>query len=77
MKSVKYEGGLSLYGAQSFNQNMLFAPRRKINGHALLFLKWMKEWKEEARDNQSLYKTTVKEDNKFKYVFMGNILTTV
>jgi hypothetical protein len=27
----------------------------------------MKKWQEEARDNQSLYKTTVKEDRKFKY----------
>jgi hypothetical protein len=55
----------------------LFTSRRKINGLALLFLKWMKKWKEEAGDNQSLYKTTVKADNKFKYVFRGNIVTTV
>jgi hypothetical protein len=42
---------------------------------ALLFLKWMKKWKEEAGDNQSLYKTTVKVDNKFKCVFRENIIT--
>jgi hypothetical protein len=31
----------------------------------------MKKWKEEAGDNQFLYKTTVKEDRKFKCAFQG------
>jgi hypothetical protein len=53
------------------------APRRKINGPALLFFKWMKKWKEEVGDNQSLYKTEVKADKKSKYVLRGNIITTV
>jgi hypothetical protein len=35
-------------------------PRNKVNGPALLSLKWMKKWKEEAGYNQSLYKTAVK-----------------
>jgi hypothetical protein len=37
----------------------------------------MKKWKVEARDNQFLYKTAVKEDNKFNYAFRGNIVTVV
>jgi hypothetical protein len=37
----------------------------------------MKKWKAEAGDNQFLYKTTVKADNKFNYAFRGNIVTTV
>jgi hypothetical protein len=56
---------------------MIFTLRRNINGLALLFLKWMKKQKEEEEDNQSLYKTTVKEEKKFKCVIKGNIVTVV
>jgi hypothetical protein len=51
--------------------------KEKNYGLSLLTLKWMKKWKAEAGDNQFLYKTTVKEDNKFKCAFRGNIVTTV
>jgi hypothetical protein len=51
--------------------------KEKNYGLALLTLKWMKKWKAEAGDNQFLYKTTVKADNKFKCAFRGNIVTTV
>jgi hypothetical protein len=40
--------------------------KEKIYGFSLLSLKWMKKWQEEVGDNQFLYKTTVKADNKFK-----------
>jgi hypothetical protein len=76
MKNVKYEGVYPCMHNNSI-QILLFISRRKINGLALLFLRWMKKWKEEARDNQSLYNTTMKAYNKFKYTFRGNIRTTV
>jgi hypothetical protein len=47
--------------------------RRKIDGSDLLFLKWRKKWREEARDNQTLYKIAVKADNKFKCVLGGKL----
>jgi hypothetical protein len=53
------------------------SPRRKNNGPTLLFFKWMKKWKEEVGDNQSLYKTELKADKKSKYVLRGNIIITV
>jgi hypothetical protein len=76
MKNVKYEGVYPRMHNHSIHI-FLFTSRRKNNGLALLFLKWMKKWKEESRDNQSLYKTTMKEDNKFKYAFRGNIIIAV
>ena len=70
MKNVKYEGVYPYMHNHSI-QIFLFTSRRKINGLALLFLKCMKKWKEEAGDNQFLYKTKMKAYKKLKCAFQG------
>jgi hypothetical protein len=75
MKNVKYEG---VYPCMHNHSTRIYSYfKEKIYGLALLILKWMKKWKAEVRDNRFLYKTTVKENNKFKCAFRGNIITAV
>jgi hypothetical protein len=76
MKNVKYEG---VYPYMHNHSTRIFSllQGEKLWPCSFKFSKWTKKWKAEAGDNQFLYKTTVKEDNKFKRAFKGNIVTIV
>jgi hypothetical protein len=76
MENVKYEE-VYPYMHNHSTRISSFLQGEKFMDLLFLILKWMKKWKEKVGDNQFLYKTEVKQDNKFNYAFRGDIVTVV
>jgi hypothetical protein len=76
MENVKYEG---VYPCMHKHLTKICSGLQGeiFYGLSLLNLKWMKKWKEDAGGNQFPHKTTLKANNKFNYVFRGDIVTIV